>query len=117
MHAYHIKTQLSFLRAEVLAAVVSVILIWLLAAMVLYEAIQRIINNNYDINADIMLITAAFGLLINILLVQVYTVSSIEIIIFMSFHFILRVRACYNHSKIILSSYVMRSEAQNKSRF
>ena len=59
--------------SEVLAAVVSVILIWLLAALVLYEAIQRVIHTNYNINADIMLVTAAFGLLVNILLVQVYT--------------------------------------------
>ena len=59
--------------SEVLAAVVSVILIWLLAALVLYEAIQRVIHTNYSINADIMLVTAAFGLLVNILLVQVYT--------------------------------------------
>ncbi|KAL5509422.1 hypothetical protein EMCRGX_G004795 [Ephydatia muelleri] len=63
-------------RAEVLAAVVSVILIWLLAALVLYEAIQRVIHTNYNINADIMLITAAFGLLVNILLFSVLRIKN-----------------------------------------
>uniref|UniRef100_A0A3Q3XRW2 Uncharacterized protein n=1 Tax=Mola mola TaxID=94237 RepID=A0A3Q3XRW2_MOLML len=46
-------------RLEVLSAVVSVALIYILTAVLIYEAVQRTVHQNFDINGDVMLITAA----------------------------------------------------------
>ncbi len=53
--------------AEVVGAVVSVLIIWVLTGVLVYEAIQRCIHQNYDINPDIMLITACAGVFVNVL--------------------------------------------------
>ena len=55
------------LITEVVGAVISVLIIWLLTGVLVYEAILRIINQNYEINADVMLITAAGGVFVNVL--------------------------------------------------
>jgi zinc transporter 2 len=55
-------------RAEVLGAVVSVLLIWVVTGILVYLAIQRIITGEYEINAVIMLITSGAGVLINIVM-------------------------------------------------
>lgn len=55
-------------RAEVMGAVVSVLFIWVLTGVLIYLAIQRIINKQYEINALVMLLTAAAGLIINVIL-------------------------------------------------
>ncbi|VTJ69529.1 Hypothetical predicted protein [Marmota monax] len=57
-----------FHRLEVLSAMVSVLLIYILMGFLLYEAVQRTIHMNYEINGDIMLITAAVGVAINIIM-------------------------------------------------
>jgi len=57
-----------YYRAEVLGAVISVLLIWVLTGVLVYMAIFRIINQDYEIDADVMLITAACGLAVNIVL-------------------------------------------------
>lgn len=44
----------------------SVLLIYILMVFLLYEAVQRTINMNYEINGDIMLITAAIGVAVNL---------------------------------------------------
>ena len=41
----------------------------MLTGVLVYEAILRIINQDYEIEADIMLITAAVGVAVNLLLV------------------------------------------------
>ncbi|KAL5509423.1 hypothetical protein EMCRGX_G004796 [Ephydatia muelleri] len=58
-------------RAEVVGAVISVLIIWLLTGVLVYEAILRIVNQDYEIDADIMLITATGGVFVNILMMAV----------------------------------------------
>ncbi|XP_051000481.1 probable proton-coupled zinc antiporter SLC30A4 [Acomys russatus] len=57
-----------FHRLEVLSAMVSVMLVYILMGFLLYEAVQRTIHMNYEINGDIMLITAAVGVAVNIIM-------------------------------------------------
>ena len=57
-------------RAEVIGALGSVLLIWGLAIFLVYEGILRVINPK-KIDAEIMLITACIGLMINIVMVKV----------------------------------------------
>ncbi|KAM4660306.1 putative proton-coupled zinc antiporter SLC30A4 isoform 2-T7 [Amazona ochrocephala] len=56
-----------FHRLEVLSAIISVLLVYILMAFLLYEAIQRTIHMDYEINGDIMLITAAVGVAVNLM--------------------------------------------------
>jgi len=55
------------LFAEVLSAIISVLLVYILMAFLLYEAVQRTIHMDYEINGDIMLITAAVGVAVNLM--------------------------------------------------
>ncbi|XP_017296868.1 zinc transporter 4 [Kryptolebias marmoratus] len=55
-------------RLEVVSAVLSVLLIYVLTAVLLYEAVQRTIHQNFDIDGDIMLITAAVGVAVNLIM-------------------------------------------------
>lgn len=57
-----------FHRLEVLSAMISVLLVYILMGFLLYEAVQRTIHMNYEINGDIMLITAAIGVAVNIIM-------------------------------------------------
>nr|XP_004670206.1 zinc transporter 4 [Jaculus jaculus] len=57
-----------FHRLEVLSAMVSVLLVYILMGFLLYEAVQRTIHMNYEINGDIMLITAAIGVAVNVIM-------------------------------------------------
>eukprot|EP00057_Strongylocentrotus_purpuratus_P002271 XP_003724177.1 PREDICTED: zinc transporter 2 [Strongylocentrotus purpuratus] len=56
-------------RAEVLGAVISVLIIWIVTAILCYLAVMRIINDDYTIEPNIMLITAGVGVGINIILI------------------------------------------------
>ena len=55
-----------FHRYEVLGALSSVLLIWVLTGILLSEAIERI-KNPVDINAPIMLLTSTLGLVVNLI--------------------------------------------------
>ncbi|XP_060889649.1 zinc transporter 4 isoform X2 [Labrus mixtus] len=55
-------------RLEVVSAVLSVMLIYILTAILLYEAIQRTVHQDFDINGDVMLITAAVGVAVNLIM-------------------------------------------------
>ncbi|XP_070534674.1 proton-coupled zinc antiporter SLC30A2-like isoform X2 [Ptychodera flava] len=55
-------------RAEILGALVSVILIWLVTGVLVYLAIHRVIAKDYEIGADIMLITAGCGVAVNLII-------------------------------------------------
>ena len=61
------KMSFGWHRAEVLGAFISVLLIWIVTGVLVYIAVERIINKNYDIDAKIMLITAGIGVSINIM--------------------------------------------------
>lgn len=55
-----------FFRIEILGALVSIQIIWLLAGILVYEAIERLINGTTEVHGFLMFIVAAFGLLVNI---------------------------------------------------
>ena len=58
---------LTFDIVEVMGALLSVLLIWVVTGILVFIAVQRVINENYTINASIMLITAAVGVAFNIM--------------------------------------------------
>lgn len=53
-------------RAEVLGALTSVLLIWVVTGVLLYLAVERIKNMTYTIDANIMVITSVVGLCVNV---------------------------------------------------
>ncbi|RYR02785.1 hypothetical protein Ahy_B06g081608 isoform A [Arachis hypogaea] len=57
-----------FFRIEILGALLSIQLIWLLAGILVYEAIQRIISGTREVNGFLMFLVAAFGLVVNIIM-------------------------------------------------
>ncbi|KAL1228853.1 Proton-coupled zinc antiporter SLC30A2 [Trichinella pseudospiralis] len=58
-------------RAEVLGALVSVILIWVITGILVYIAIERLIYKTFDIDAKVMMITATVGVLVNLIMASV----------------------------------------------
>lgn len=58
-------------RAEVLGALTSVLMIWVVTGILFYIAVERIITMNFDIEADIMLLTSVVGVVVNIAMVLV----------------------------------------------
>lgn len=52
---------------EVMGALLSVLIIWILTGILVYEAILRIVNNNLHVRPVPMLITSAVGVAINIM--------------------------------------------------
>ena len=54
-------------RAEVIGALTSVVLIWIVTGILCYMAVQRIIAKNYEIEAQIMVITATIGVVVNLM--------------------------------------------------
>lgn len=65
------KNSYGYHRAEVLGALASIIIIWVLVAALIYEASNRvnlIVNHGgYDMKPEIMIITATIGLTCNII--------------------------------------------------
>ncbi|KAF4527912.1 hypothetical protein B566_EDAN011303 [Ephemera danica] len=55
-------------RAEVLGALTSVLMIWVVTAILVYMAVLRIIHDDYEIDAKIMLITSGAGVAVNIIM-------------------------------------------------
>ena len=53
--------------SEVVGAVISVLIIWVLTGVLVYEAVLRCIHRDFEIDADIMLITACIGVFVNVL--------------------------------------------------
>lgn len=54
-------------RAEVIGALTSVLLIWVVTGILVYMAIQRIKNKTYEVDAEVMLITSGVGVVVNIM--------------------------------------------------
>ena len=52
-----------------MGAVISVLIIWLVTGILVYEGIQRVIYQDFVIDADIMLIISTVGLYVNVLYV------------------------------------------------
>uniref|UniRef100_A0A9J2PSY9 Zinc transporter 2 n=1 Tax=Ascaris lumbricoides TaxID=6252 RepID=A0A9J2PSY9_ASCLU len=67
-----------FHRAEVLGALTSVLLIWILTGVLVYLAIVRIVHNDFEVDADLMLITAGTGVIFNIIMGAVLHLGKTE---------------------------------------
>lgn len=63
-----LRMSFGWYRAEVIGAVTSVLLIWVVTGVLVYMAVQRILVEEYEINATIMLITAGVGIIVNIIM-------------------------------------------------
>ncbi|XP_054796034.1 metal tolerance protein 1-like [Prosopis cineraria] len=57
-----------FFRIEILGALVSIQLIWLLTGILVFEAIQRLIAGTHEVNGLLMFLVSTFGLLVNIIM-------------------------------------------------
>ncbi|XP_061739627.1 zinc transporter 4 [Nerophis ophidion] len=55
-------------RLEVVSAVLSVALIYILTAVLLFEAVERTVHQDFNIDGDVMLITAAVGVAVNLIM-------------------------------------------------
>ncbi|KAI6202545.1 Zinc transporter 2 [Aphelenchoides besseyi] len=57
-----------FQRAEVLGALTSIIIIWILTGVLVYMAVIRIVNNDIEVDANTMMITAGIGVVFNLIM-------------------------------------------------
>lgn len=62
------KRTFGFYRAEIIGAVLSVLVIWFLTGVLVYMAAHRIMKKEYNINANVMIFTASFGVGVNLIL-------------------------------------------------
>ncbi|GAA0159051.1 transporter [Lithospermum erythrorhizon] len=63
------RQSFGFHRLEVLGALFSVQLIWLISGVLLYEAIERLLQQTEKVNGRLMFGVAAFGFVINVIMV------------------------------------------------
>lgn len=56
-----------FALTEVLGAIVSIIGIWILTTFLFYFALNRMLYQDFDIDADTMIVVSLIGIVINIL--------------------------------------------------
>lgn len=54
-------------RAEVLGAIMSVLMIWVITGILVWLAIMRCITGEFEINATVMLGTSFIAILVNLL--------------------------------------------------
>ncbi|EEB18163.1 zinc transporter, putative [Pediculus humanus corporis] len=62
------KMSFGWYRAEVIGALTSVLLIWVVTGILVYLAIQRVISETFELDAQLMLITSAIGAVINLIM-------------------------------------------------
>lgn len=62
------KMSFGWYRAEVIGALVSVLMIWLVTGLLVYMAVERLRTGDFEIDSLVMVITAAAGLLVNIIM-------------------------------------------------
>ena len=53
--------------SEVMGALISVLLIWVVTGILVYMAAERVVRGEFEINATVMLITAGLGVGVNIM--------------------------------------------------
>lgn len=56
-----------FHRAEVIGALISVLLIWVVTAVLVYLAVLRTVNLDFELDSTVMLVTSGFGILVNVM--------------------------------------------------
>lgn len=50
-----------------LSGLATLLLVWLVSGLMMYASVQRVLNEGYDdVNADLMMVTAAVGVLCNV---------------------------------------------------
>ncbi|XP_042490249.1 metal tolerance protein A1-like isoform X2 [Macadamia integrifolia] len=59
-----------FFRLEVLGALLSIQLIWLIAGVLIYEAIMRILHRNMPVNGELMFMVATFSFIVNLAMIM-----------------------------------------------
>ena len=62
------KMSFGWHRAEVLGAIVSVLMIWLVTGILVYTAVIRVVTGEHEVEAEAMLITSGLGVLVNIIM-------------------------------------------------
>ena len=62
------KMSFGWHRAEVLGAIVSVLMIWVVTGILVYMAFTRILTRDFEIKSEVMLITSGLGVLVNIVM-------------------------------------------------
>ncbi|CAL4112296.1 unnamed protein product, partial [Meganyctiphanes norvegica] len=62
------KMSFGYHRAEVLGALMSVLIIWVITGILVYAAVERVISMDFEVEADTMIIISALGVVINIIL-------------------------------------------------
>ncbi|TMW47776.1 hypothetical protein DOY81_007147 [Sarcophaga bullata] len=55
-------------RAEVIGALASVVMIWFITAILVWLAIERVINQDFELDAPVMLITSGLAILVNLIM-------------------------------------------------
>ncbi|XP_075764702.1 proton-coupled zinc antiporter SLC30A2 [Pelodiscus sinensis] len=55
-------------RAEILGALLSVLSIWVVTGVLVYLAVERLLSSNYEIEGDVMLITSACAVAVNLVM-------------------------------------------------
>ncbi|XP_053694907.1 proton-coupled zinc antiporter SLC30A2-like [Sabethes cyaneus] len=55
-------------RAEVIGALSSVLMIWVVTAILFYMAVMRTIEQNFELDGSAMLITSGLGILVNVIM-------------------------------------------------
>ncbi|KAJ8949151.1 hypothetical protein NQ318_012899 [Aromia moschata] len=61
------KMSFGWYRAEVIGALTSVLMIWVVTGILVYMAVQRILHKTYEIDAEVMLITSGVGVIVNLM--------------------------------------------------
>ena len=62
------KMSFGYHRAEVVGAMLSILVIWVLTGWLIYEGVEKLRKDEIELNATIMLIVAIIGLISNILM-------------------------------------------------
>ncbi|XP_033331403.2 proton-coupled zinc antiporter SLC30A2 isoform X2 [Megalopta genalis] len=62
------KMPFGWYRAEVIGALTSVLLIWVVTGILFYLAVERIIHQDFELNATVMLISSIVGVAVNLVM-------------------------------------------------
>jgi zinc transporter 2 len=58
-------------RSEVLGALISITIVWILTVLLLSESIQKLYESHHPVKGDVMLITSTIGLVFNMIMAYV----------------------------------------------
>jgi Co/Zn/Cd efflux system component len=63
---------------EVMGALLSVLLIWIVTGFLVVIAVQRVINQKFEIDAKLMLIMAALSVVFNLMYVRFFALFAVK---------------------------------------